>query len=116
GSPAVTLRWTLTSAGGNSCTAFDEVTITRIVAPASTDISPVICEVPPAGGPLTTQVLLTDYENSVTTVPAADRTISWYEDGAPPLGTLIADPTVARVNVPDGKIYVARIFDTATGC
>ena len=116
GSPSVTLRWTLTSAGGNSCTAFDEVTITRIVAPAATDITPVICEVAPAGGPLTTQVLLTDYENSVTTVPAANRTISWYEDGAPPLGTLIADPTVARVNVPDGKIYVARIFDTATGC
>ena len=59
GSPAVTLRWTLTSAGGNSCTAYDEVVINRIVAPVATDLSPIICEVPPAGGPLTTQVLLT---------------------------------------------------------
>ena len=116
GSPAVTLRWTLTSAGGNACTAFDEVDITRIVAPVATNISPVICEVAPAGAPLTTQVRLADYENSVTTVPPANRTISWYQDGPPPLGTLVPDPTVVLFNVPDGKDYVAPIFDTSTGC
>ncbi len=116
GSPTVTVRWTLTSAGGNSCTAFDEVGINRIVAPSATDISPIICELPPAGGPLTTQVLLTDYENSITTVPAASRTIAWYHDGPPPLGTLIPDPTVAQLNVPDGKVYLARISETSTGC
>ena len=116
GSPAVTLRWTLTSAGGNSCTAYDEVVINRIVAPTATDLNPIICEVPPAGGPLTTQVLLTTYETTVTTLPAASRTITWYQDGPPPIGTLIVDPTITQVNVPDGKVYVARISETATGC
>ncbi len=111
---SVTVRWTLTSAGGNSCTAFDEVIINRIVAPNASDISPILCEVPPAGGALTTQVVLTDYENSVTTIPAASRTITWYEDGAPPLGTLVPDPTITLFNVPDGKVYVARI--ASGGC
>lgn len=113
---SVTVRWTLTSAGGNNCTAFDEVVINRITPPAATDLNPVICEVPPAGGALTTQVLLTAYESTVTTIPAANRTITWYEGGAPPIGTLIADPSVTQTNVPDGKVYVARIFETATGC
>lgn len=116
GSPAVTVRWTLTSAGGFACTAYDEVVITRIVAPNATDINPVVCEVPPAGGALTTQVLLTDFETSVTSIPAGSRTITWYEGGAPPLGVVVADPTIPQVNVQDGKVYVARIFETTTGC
>jgi gliding motility-associated-like protein len=113
---SVTLRWTLTSAGGNLCTHFDQIIVNRIVAPNATDLNPVLCEVAPAGGPLTTQVLLTDYEASVTSLPIASRTITWYEDGAPPLGSPIASPGTTLSNVPDGKVYVARIFESGTGC
>ncbi|SHG50449.1 gliding motility-associated C-terminal domain-containing protein [Chryseolinea serpens] len=113
---SVTVRWTLTSAGGNLCTDFDDVVINRITAPSASNLTPLLCEVAPAGAPVTTTVLLTDYESAITAVPAANRTIQWYEDGPPPLGTLVADPTVPFMNVPDGKVYIARIKETATGC
>jgi gliding motility-associated-like protein len=113
---SVTVRWTLTSAGGNLCTDFDDVVINRITAPNASNLNPVLCEVAPAGAPITTTVLLTDYESAITSIPAANRTIQWYQDGPPPLGTLVADPTIPFNNVPDGKVYIARIRETATGC
>jgi gliding motility-associated-like protein len=112
----VTLRWTLTSAGGNNCTDFIDVQVNRVVAPNATNLNLLLCESPPAGAPLTTSVRLADYENSVTTIPAADRTIQWYQDGPPPLGVPVADPTVTFLNVPDGKVYVARIQQISTTC
>ncbi|AYB33860.1 PKD domain-containing protein [Chryseolinea soli] len=113
---SVTVRWTLTSAGGNLCTDADDVVINRITAPNASNLNPVLCEVAPAGAPITTTVLLTDYESTITSIPAANRTIQWYQDGPPPLGTLVADPTIPFNNVPDGKVYIARIRETATGC
>jgi hypothetical protein len=113
---AVTLRWTLTSSGGNNCTDFIDVQVNRVVSPNATNLNLLLCESPPAGAPLTTSVRLADYENSVTSIPAADRTIQWYQDGPPPLGVPVVDPTVTFLNVPDGKVYVARIQQISTTC
>ena len=112
----VTLRWTLTSAGGFNCTNFIDVQVDRVGAPNATDLNLLLCESAPVGAPLTTSIRLATYENSVTTLLPADRTIQWYENGPPPLGIPVADPTVIFLDVPDGKIYVARISEIATSC
>jgi hypothetical protein len=113
---SVTLRWTLTSVGGNNCTAFINVQVNRTLAPNATNLTLLLCESPPAGAPLTTDVRLADYENSVTSLPLADRNIQWYNDAPPPAGVPVADPTVTLLNVPDGKIFVARIQQVSSGC
>ncbi|MBL0743612.1 PKD domain-containing protein [Chryseolinea lacunae] len=113
---SVTVTWTLTSIGGNSCTDFKNILIRRITPPAAANITANLCEVAPAGGPVTTNVLLTDYETLVTSIPAANRTIQWYQNAPPPAGVAVADPTIQLTNVLDGKIYIAVITETATGC
>ena len=112
----VTLRWTLTSSGGNNCTNFIDVQVSRVAAPNASNLNLLLCETPPSGAPLTTEVRLSDHENTVTTIPPADRNIQWYQNGPPPLGIPVADPTVLFTNVPDGKVYVARIQQISSGC
>ena len=111
---SVVVRWTLTSTGGNSCTAFDEVTVQSVTRPNATDLSPIICETLPAGSMLT-QVLLQDFEDDVTTEPVANRTIQWFENGPEPFGTPVADASIPLTGVPENKIYVAKITETVSG-
>src|SRR6202008_400197 len=101
----VNLRWTLTSIGGNNCTNFINVQVSRVLAPNATNLTLLLCETPPAGAPLTTDVTLANHENAVTNVPLADRSIQWYQNAPPPAGIPVVDPTIPLLNVPDGKIY-----------
>ena len=111
----VDLVWTLTSTGGNACTAFDQITIQSVARPNASDYSPIMCEVLPAGT-MTTQVTLADFEDDVTTEPVADRTIQWFENGPEGFGVPVADPSVTLVGVPENKIFVAKIVDNASNC
>jgi hypothetical protein len=64
----------------------------------------------------TTNVTLTNYENSITTLPAGQREVTWYKDAAPPTGTLITNPLTAQQNVPNGQVYIARVRELNTSC
>ncbi|MEO5979134.1 MAG: gliding motility-associated C-terminal domain-containing protein [Chryseolinea sp.] len=112
-----TLTWTLTSGGGNLCTNFATVGVVRSIAPPSSPpIDLILCADPVPANPNTVSIRLADYEPTVTSLAVALRTIVWYQDAAPPSGIPVADPTITFTNVPDGKIYVARITETSTGC
>ncbi len=113
---SVVVTWTLTSASGNCVSAPSSITLTRSSLPNATSITATECEEQPAGAPVVTNILLTDYENRITTLSAANREITWYRDSAPPTGTLIADPTVEQTGVTTGQVYVARIRDTSGSC
>ena len=112
----VTVRWTLTSAGANACTDFVNVTVNRTAVPSAADIDLLVCEESPAGGALTASFRPADYEATVTSIPVAQRTITWYQNAPPPAGIPVVDPTLTINGVTDGKVYVARIQETATGC
>jgi gliding motility-associated-like protein len=82
--------------------------LTRTTPPSAFDLQLTECEVPPSGGPVTATVLLTDYENTVTFLPAASREITWYKESR------VVNPS--QTNVVTGQVYNAKIRDTGTGC
>jgi gliding motility-associated-like protein len=103
---AVTLTWTLTSTGGNSCVAADNVTVDTYAKPTVTNYDPLLCEVLPAGA-LRTDVTLSDFEDDVTGDPT--NTIQWFRNGPPPLGTPIANGAIPITGVQEGDVFVARV-------
>lgn len=113
---SVLVTWTVTSASGRCVSDPSSITITRAKLPDAKSFTTRICEEPPAGAPVTGNILLTNYEDSVTTLPAADRSITWYRNGAPPAGTLVTDPSIQEANITSGQIYLARIRDISSNC
>jgi gliding motility-associated-like protein len=113
---SVLVTWTLTSASGRCVSDPSSITLTRAKLPDAKSFTTRICEEPPAGAPVTGNILLTNYEDSVTTLPAADRSITWYRNGTPPAGTQVTDPTIQETNITSGQIYLARIRDISSNC
>ncbi|MTI21305.1 hypothetical protein E1176_09770, partial [Fulvivirga sp. RKSG066] len=74
-----TFTWTITSALGVCSSSSDDVTITRNPLPDVIDPNPEVCEVQPRESDDAT-VDLESYENSITTLPAGNRTVSWFTD------------------------------------
>lgn len=111
---SVTMTWTLTSVNGN-CTASEDVVLTRVPPPALTPFTAQECEVLPPGGPIVTTIVLQNYESSLAGLPAS-RSITWYQNATPPVGTVVADPSVPMNNIGNGQIFVARVTDLTTNC
>src|SRR5690606_35034378 len=111
---SVTMTWTLTSVGGN-CTASDDVVLTRVPPPALTPYVAQECEVLPPGGAVVTTIVLQNYETSLAGLPASNS-ITWYRDATPPVGTVVADPSIPMNNIANGQIFVARVTDLTTNC
>ncbi|HEY9044559.1 MAG TPA: gliding motility-associated C-terminal domain-containing protein [Ohtaekwangia sp.] len=113
---SVVVTWTLTSASGNCVSDPSSITLTRAPLPSAISFTATECEESPAGVPVVANILLTDYEDQVTTLSAANREITWYKDSAPPAGTQITDPTVEQTGVTTGQVYIARIRDVSASC
>lgn len=115
--PSVTqVTWTLTSASGICVSDPVTIDLTRVSLPSVTNLDLTECEASPAGAPVVANIILNTYENSLTTLPAVNRTITWYKNSVPPLGTLIIDPSATITNVVSGQLYVARVRDNSTNC
>jgi gliding motility-associated-like protein len=113
---SVVVTWTVTSASGNCVSDPSSVTLTRAELPDANSYTAIECEISPAGAPVVANLLLTNYENTITTWPAANRTITWYKGGTPPTGTVVSDPSVEQTNISSGQIYLARIRDNGSSC
>jgi gliding motility-associated-like protein len=109
------LTWTLTSASGLCVSDPASITITRVLPPVLTPYTALECEVLPPGAPVVTTVVLTNYEDDIGTLPAT-RSIVWYRNATPPVGTVVSNPSLPLTNIVDGQIFVARVTDLATSC
>ena len=106
------VTWTLTSASGKCVSAPSSITLTRVDVPPVINLTATTCEV----GNNTTNIVLTTYENAITSLQANAREITWYRDAAPPAGIPVADPAVAQTNVANGQVYIARVREISTTC
>src|SRR5690606_2059298 len=105
------VTWTVTNANGTCVSNASSVTLKRIALPHAIDFTAVECETSASK----TEIQLTDYENNVTSIPAAERTIIWYKNSAPPSGILVEDPTQTLV-VNDNQVFIARIKNLNSPC
>jgi gliding motility-associated-like protein len=114
----VTVTWTLTSASGLCVSDPASITLTKVNPPAPSPSTVLECEVIPAGAPITTSIVLTNYEDNFGAgVPvAANREITWYKNSPFPVGTPVASPSIAENNISNGQLYFARIKDLTTNC
>jgi gliding motility-associated-like protein len=114
---SVQVTWTLTSASG-LCSSNSTITLTRVPPPAPVAFAPLECEVIPPGGPVTTSIVLSSYEDGFGAgVPAAaNREITWYRNAPPPIGTVVASPSIPENNINNGQVFIARIKDLTTNC
>lgn len=115
GSSQVT--WTLTSASG-LCSQSATITLTRVAPPSPVAFSVLECETLPPGGPVTTSIILTSYEDGFGAgVPTApNRQVTWYRNAPPPIGTVVASPSIPENNITSGQVFIARIRDLNTNC
>jgi gliding motility-associated-like protein len=108
-----TFTWTIRSVLGACAPTQSSVTIVRNPLPTTFDIARAICE-DAFGTFQNTSVDLTVYNNDVTSVPAANRVITWNTSPTLGIGTQIATPTSFAVN--DNDVLYVRVLDTSTGC
>jgi gliding motility-associated-like protein len=106
-----TLTWSITNSSGVCQTVSSSISITRVALPQVIDLSITECAVDFSS----TQIALVAYENSVTSLAPADRTITWYRNESPPSGVLVNNPS-AQINITDGQEFVARVHEIRTGC
>jgi gliding motility-associated-like protein len=108
------VQWTLTSARGGCVSEPVSVTITRASLPTAISLKQAECVVSESS--MTTVVMLSEYEDKITTLPAGARDIRWYRNSASSSGSAVADPRKPETGVAEGQVYVARIRDTASNC
>ncbi|NJM24950.1 MAG: hypothetical protein HC859_05000, partial [Bacteroidia bacterium] len=109
----VTFTWTVASLGALCADVTDNVVVTRQPLPTVLNINPAtVCE-DVLGGPVeTNNIDLTVYNDAVTTVPAANRLVTWFDISNNNLG---ATPPPQN-NVVTGTVYIARVQDITTTC
>lgn len=108
-----TFTWSVVS-GSCSPPVEDQVTVSFVDPPVVVDLTPTICD-EETGTPLAGVVTLTDYSSAAAN-NLADRTVTWYKDAAPPIGTALTGANLTQTDVTTGAIYVAQVQDDVTGC
>lgn len=109
-SPARTsVTWTVTSASGRCVSDPSTIRLSRVSLPDVADVDVTQCEI--ANG--TTGIVLSQFENSVTTLSVEQRSITWYRTPAEesPLNAAAVQPGVSN-----GDSFYAQVKDTRTGC
>ncbi|MBT1707896.1 gliding motility-associated C-terminal domain-containing protein [Fulvivirgaceae bacterium PWU5] len=104
----VQFTWTVTSASGRCVSKPSTVEVARVALPDVRDATVQQCEI--FNG--TTQINLSLSENSVTTLPAGQREISWYRGP----GMIPVNSGTIQSGITDGEFFFARVEDTRTGC
>lgn len=103
--------WTVSSAGAYCPTQASSITLQRVGLPDAVDITISECETQSAS----TAVVLSSYEDSVTSLPANEREIAWLRmDASSEIP--ISDPSALQSDVKSGQVYVARIRDLRSNC
>lgn len=112
------VTWTLTSASGLCVSDPATIDLTRVALPSPAPQMVLECEMLPPGGPITTAIVLTNYEDGFGAgVPAAgNREVTWYRNAPDPVGSQVMSPSVAETNISSGQLYFAKIRDLTTSC
>lgn len=108
------VRWTLTSASGLCAAPPVSINLTRVSPPTAGTQTFTECEVIPAGAPVVTSIILSNYQATILAA-SGGTSITWYKNAAPPTGTIVPNPAVAQTNIADGQIYIARVAG-GSGC
>lgn len=103
---SVLVTWTVTSASGLCVSNPSTIELGRVVLPDVKNVETKQCEISEG----TTQINLSQFENSVTTLSAGQREISWYRNQA------LVDAGTIQLGVADGESFFAQVKDTRTGC
>lgn len=109
---ATLVSWTVTSTNATCVSSPSTISITRVALPDAHDLDVSTCAVTES----TTTLVLTDYEDQLTSLNTGLREISWYKDQPPPVGLQIGDPSTTLAGVINGQSFIARIRDIRTGC
>lgn len=109
---SVSLTWTVTSASGRCISNPSTIELTRVALPDARDAEVMQCEI--SNG--TTQIILSQFENSMTTLPAGQREISWYRNQADGSLMVPVSSNTVQSGISNGEYFFADVKDIQTGC
>jgi len=109
---ATSLSWIVTSTNGACVSSPSSVTLTRVARPDAHDLTIEECEVSNSQ----TDIVLTDYEDDLTSLDETYREISWYHADATSTGAPVTSPSTPQTGLVNGQVFVARVRDITTAC